>query len=113
MVHIYSSWRGMRNFIALAATDDFCQMVKHIVFHIQPPGMVMGADTTSEALHRVVSPFTNLESIIITTSDGTAILYYGKGEKVTSFDYLLPMIKKVAACQRLQSLKINPDCNLF
>lgn len=103
----------MRNFIAIAATEDFCQMVKQIVFYIQPPGKIMGTDTTSEALHRVVSPFTNLESIIITAGDGTAILSYGRGEKVTLFDYLLPMIKKAAACQRLQSLKINPDCGLF
>ena len=99
----------MRNFITLAATEDFCRMVKHIVFYIQPLGMI---DTISEDLHRVVGPFMNLKSIIITTRYGDPA-YYERVEEVTSFNYLLPVIKKAAACQRLQSLKINPDFDLF
>jgi len=103
----------MRTYIALAAAEDFCQMVKHIVFHIQPLGTIMGTDTTSEDLHGWVGLFTNLKSIIITTHYGTWISYYGEGEEVMSFNYLLPGIKKAAACQRLKSLKINADCSLF
>lgn len=103
----------MRDFIALATTENFCQMVKHIVFYIQPLGTTRGTDTTSEDLHRVVGLFTNLKSIIITTHYRNWIKYYGEGEEFTSFNYLLPVIKKAAACQRLKSLKINADCSLF
>lgn len=108
VVHIYPSRRRIRNFIALAATENFCQMVKHIVFYVQPLG-----NAASEDLHRVVRSFTNLESIIVTTRYRTWMSYYERVEEYTSFNYLLPVIKKAAACQRLQSLKINPGCDLF
>lgn len=103
----------MRNFIALAATEDFWQMVKQIVFYINPLGIVGGTDPTSEDLHRVVGPCTNLKSIIITIRYGIPTSHYKQGEEVSSFNYLLPVIKKAAACQRLQSLKINIDCKDF
>jgi hypothetical protein len=100
----------MRNFIALAATENLCRMVKHAVFYIQPLGMI---STISEDLHRVVGSFTNLESITVTTRY-RIWTPYGEGvDEDTPFSYLLPVIKKATACQRLQSLKINPGCNLF
>ena len=100
----------MRNFIALAATENFCQMVKHIVFYIQPLGKII---TTSEDSHRVVGSFTNLESIIVTTRYRIWRPYCEGVNEDTPFNYLLPVIKMAAACQRLQSLKINPGCDLF
>ena len=101
---------GMRNFIALAATENFCQMVKHTVFYIQPLGMI---NTTSEDLRRVVGSFTNLKSITVTTRYRTVNLYCEGDGGDTPFNYLLPVITKAAACQGLQSLRINPDCDLF
>ena len=99
----------MRNFIKLAATENFCQMVKYIVFYIQPLGMI---NTISEDLHRVVGPFTNLKSIIITINFQSPT-YYRRAKEDTTFKYLLPVIKRAAACQKLQSLKIHPNCEFF
>ena len=100
----------MRNFIALAATENFCQMVKHTIFYIQRLGMI---NIKSEDLRRVVGSFTNLKSITVTTRYQIWNVYCKGGGGDTPFKYLLPVITKAAACQGLQSLRINPDCNLF
>ena len=64
-------------------------------------------------LHRIVGPFTNLESIIVTTRYHIWRPYREGVNEDTPFNYLLPVIKMAAACQRLQSLTIDPGCDLF